>query len=343
VAKIFDELPALIEVMLSTALEYGRWGQAQSDPQTKERAASFGKLYSEARYTLTTGLAGMEKWDEAARIAERHESLDALAVILLDHIWFLEAARDEVGVSPVQAQTIKTTRSAKIAKLEDCFAKYGEAFAYPVYAHLLESHGVDGVLGFELDRHGYKTKFLRSRPELARISWIHDVQQEKNVHHAAETLLDLALNKEQQVWNKKVELSLGKLAMLAEQSSSSSQDFRVNADEARKEEKLKQVDKELVAIKIQQCVYDVVSRCTYAAVDDKAAFEFVMDTHGKEIPNRQKALHHIFADGVKRLLNHEVLDAMTLIDLLTLMLFDESSRELIYNPFWLALKVSDSV
>lgn len=341
-AKIFDELPALIEVMLSAAQEYARWGQAQSEPQTKERAASFAKLYSEARYTLTTGLADMEKWEEAARIAERHESLDALAVILLGHIWYLEAAREEPNVSPVLAQTLKTTRSAKMTKLEDCFAEYGEAFAFPAYAHLLESHGVDAVLGFELDRQGFKTKFLRSRPELARISWIHDVQQEKDVDHAAQTLLDLALNKEQQVWNKKVELSLGKLALLAEQGSGSN-DFRVNADEARKEQKLKQVDQELVAIKIQQSLYNAVSRCTYAAVDDKAAFEFVMDTHGKDIPARQKALTQIFADGVKRLLNHEALDAMTLIDLLTLMRLDESSSELIFNPFWLALKVADSI
>jgi nuclear pore complex protein Nup133 len=155
-------------------------------------------------------------------------------------------------------------------------------------------------------------------------------------------LLDLALNKEQQVWNKKVELSLGKLALLAEQGSGSN-DFRVNADEARKEQKLKQVDQELVAIKIQQSLYNAVSRCTYAAVDDKAAFEFVMDTHGKDIPARQKALTQIFADGVKRLLNHEALDAMTLIDLLTLMRLDESSSELIFNPFWLALKVADSI
>lgn len=342
-AKIFDELPALIEVMLSTAREYARWGQAQPESQTKERAASFAKLYSEARYTLTTGLAGLEKWEDAARIAERHDSLDALAVILLDHIEVLEAARNEPNVSSVEIQTLKTTRSAKMTKLEDCFAEYGEDFAFPAYAHLLESHGVDAVLGFELDREGYKTKFLRSRPELARISWIHDVLQERDVDHAAQTLLDLAFTKEQQVWNKKVELSLGKLALLAEQGAQSNGDFRVNADEARKEQRLKEVDQELVAIKIQQSLYNAVSRCTYAAVDEKAAFEFVMDTHGKEIPNRQKAVNHIFSDGVKRLLNHEVLDAMTLIDLLTLLRLDDSSSELIFNQFWLALKVADSI
>ena len=343
IAKISDELPALIEVMLSAAQEYARWGEAQSEPQTKESAASFSKLYHESRYSLTTSLASMEKWEEATKIAERHESLNALAEILLDHIEFLESARSQPDVSSVTAQTLKTTRQAKLTKLEDCFTEYGQEFAFPVYAHLLERHGVDAVLDFELDRQGFKTKFLRSRPELARISWIHDVEQERNVDHAANTLLELALNKEQQVWNKKIELSLGKLALLAEQGSKPSSDFRVNADEARKEEQLKQVDQELVAIKIQQSLYNAVSRCAYNAVDDKAALEIVMETHAKEIPKRQKALYHIFEDAIKRLLKHEALDAMSLIDLLTLVRLDESSSELLFNPFWLALKVAASV
>lgn len=342
VAKIFDELPALMEVMLSSVREYARWATAQSDASTQDAGEKFAKHYAEARYDLSTALATMHKWEEAVRIAEKHDSLDALAVVLLDHISFLENARSQPGVSPLKSQTLKTTRSAKLTKLEDCFVEYGEDFAFPAYAHLLESHGVDSVLGFELDREGLKTKFLRSRPELARISWIHDVQEENNLDHAAQTLLDLALNKEQQVWNKKVELSLGKLALMAEQGIKSSS-FRVNADEAAKEEKLKQVDQELVAIKIQQSLCNAVQLCTVDAVDEKAALEFAMETHSKAIPRRQKALHHIFEDGMKRLLKHEALDAMTLIDLLTLMGLDKDSSELIFNPFWLALKVAESV
>ena len=54
------------------------------------------------------------------------------------------------------------------------------------------------------------------------------------------------------------------------------------------------------------------------------------------------AQHQLFEEGMKRLLRHEALDAMTLIDLLTLVSLKPESREEIAHPFWLALKVADS-
>jgi nuclear pore complex protein Nup133 len=199
------------------------------------------------------------------------------------------------------------------------------------------------VLAFGLETLGFKTRVLRSRPELARISWINDIQEEKQVGHAAETLIHLALEKEHQVWSKKIELSLGKLALLAEmEKKSQPSSLKPSAGELRLDQKLAQVDKELITVKIQDQLYAQVFPSTYDAVDEAAALNLAMEAHGANVPKRQKALRQLFEDGMERLLKHEALDAMTLIDLLTLVELSQESREEIAHPFWLALKVAES-
>ncbi|KAF4966854.1 hypothetical protein FSARC_5511 [Fusarium sarcochroum] len=342
VSKIFEELPTLTDGMLTSVLEYARWSAAS--PDQKSMSQHFVKVYQTDRFEKPLALARSGKWEEGASIAEKHECLRALSVILLDHIHELEARLGEPGLSLVETQNLKRLRETKKGKLENSFSTYGQAFAFPAYEFLLQKHGVEDVLEFDLDKYGYKTLFLRSKPELARISWINDVQQEKDVGHGADTLVELALTKEQQVWNKKIELSLGKLALLAEleEKDTKTGGLKVNADEARAEERLKKVDRELIAIRIQDQLYHQVLPSTYDAVDDAAALNFAMEVHSMNIPRRQKAQHQIFEDGLKRLLKHEALDAMTLIDLLTLIYLKPESRAEIAHPFWLALKVAES-
>lgn len=342
VSKIFEELPTLIDGMLTSVLEYARWSTTQ--PDQKVMSQQFAKVYATDRFEKPLALARSGKWEEGASIAEKHECLRALSVILLDHIQVLENRLGEPGLSLVETQNLKRLRDSKKTKLQNSFSTYGQAFAFPAYEFLLQKHGVEDVLEFDLDNYGYKTQFLRSKPELARISWINDVQQEQDVGHSADTLINLALTKEQQVWNKKIELSLGKLALLAELEEKDAKNggLKVHADEVRVEEKRNKVDKELVTIRIQDQLYHQVLPSTYDAVDDAAALNFAMEVHSMNIPRRQKAQHQIFEDGLKRLLQHEALDAMTLIDLLTLIYLKPESRAEIPNPFWLALLVAES-
>ncbi|RFU72478.1 hypothetical protein TARUN_9787 [Trichoderma arundinaceum] len=342
IARIYKDLPAAIDGMLTSVLEYARW--AETIPDQKTMGQSFAKEYQKERYSRPISLGRAGKWEEGAVIAEKHGCLDGLAVILLDHIEELELMLTEPGLTAFESQNLRALKDRKETELEERFTRYGQEFAFPVYEYMLEKHGVDAVLAFELETLGYKTRFLRSRPELARISWINDIQQEKQVGHAAETLIHLALEKEQQVWSKKIELSLGKLALLAEleQKSQAPGVLKLNADEVRIEQQLAHVDKELITVKIQDQLYAQVFPSTYDAVDEAAALNFAMEAHSANVPKRQKALRQLFEDGMERLLKHEALDAMTLIDLLTLVDLRPESREEIAHPFWLALKVAES-
>lgn len=343
--KIYNDLPTLTDGMLTSLLEHARYARTAAGSEERRMAQEFAKAYQVDRYERPCYLARIGHWESAARMAKKHRSLDALAAILLDHIEKLETDGAQPNLSPQERQSLRDQRESKKEQLENGLSEFGDEFAFPLYDFLLEKHGVGAVLEFDLDRLGFKTQYLRSKPELAKISWINDVEVERDVGHAAETLLGLGLAKEQQVWNKKTEISLGKLALLAEaeEQSESADSFSVKADEARREEKLSKADKELTSIKIQEQLHSHVLPSTYGAVDDAAALSFAMDAHSTNIPRRQKALHQLFEDGMKRLLKHEALNVLSLVDLLTLIsLRPETAGELVADPFWLALCVAEA-
>ncbi|GAO18091.1 hypothetical protein UVI_02059750 [Ustilaginoidea virens] len=348
IRKIFDELPVLTDCMLTSVLEHARWGMANSD-SNRSLAEEYAKTYDADRHDKPIALARAGKWEQASAIAEKHGCLSALAVILLEHIEILETGLGEPGLSAAQVKSLKNLRQAKKTQLEDSFSRYGEPFAFPLYEGLLEKHGVEAVLEFDLDTLGFKTSFLRSRPELARISWIHDVEQERDVDHAANTLVELALKREDQVWKKKIELSLGKLALLAEAeaeaeagSKDDARSLKVKSDDARREERLRLVDNELIMVRIQDQLHGQVAPSTHAAVDRAAALHFAVEAHSSNIPRRQRALLRLFAEGMEQLLDHQALSPMDLIDMLTLVSLKPEARDEIANPFWMALKVANN-
>jgi nuclear pore complex protein Nup133 len=338
--QIRTDLPNLVDAMLTSVLEHARFMAAQTSQKDRAAAQEFYKIYQTYQKDIPLRLARKGQWQQAARLAEKHHCLSGLAIILVEHIGSLEGEMESPDLSPMQKQTARTSRASKKTDVERCLKDYGETFAFPLYDYLLEAHGIHSVLDFELDKYGFKTKYLRNRPDLAKISWIHDVQHEKNVNHAAKTLVDLAFAKEQHAWSKKVELSLGKLALLAEAEEENSL-LKVKADEAYREDAISRIDAELISIRIQDELYKQIVPSTREAVDEAAALSFAMDAHSTNIPRRRKAPQQIFEDGIKRLLRHETLDPMTLIDLLTLVyLSPEAKRGMMADPFWLALKVA---
>ncbi|KJZ78729.1 hypothetical protein HIM_02120 [Hirsutella minnesotensis 3608] len=340
--RMFDDLPKLIDGMLTTMLEYARWGNTRTD--RKALAQEYAKSYNVERHDKTISLAHVGKWEQAAQIAEKHGCLSALAAIVLEHLDRLDSQLSQSDAPESELNALKITQQAKKTQVEDCLSKYGEAFAFPVYDFILGKHGVSDVLNFKLDTLGYKTRFLRSRPNLARISWINDVQQEKDLDHAADTLIHLALSDENQIWKKKIELSLGKLALLAdaEVQSQPQLSFSVKTDKERREKKLERVDNALILVKIQDHLYSQILPSTYEALDGQAAVNFALEAHSTNIPRRQKALLQLFTDGMTQLLDHQILDPMYLIDLLTLVALGPEPSETAAHPFWLALKIADT-
>lgn len=341
--SIRDMLPALTSRYFIALDEFISWTEKSSDPDMQKEGQKCLEDYDANVFEKILRLKDYDLWDEAIALAQEHKAYAALADVLVQHILMLEESAVAPGVSTSKAEECHAKAEERKRQMGGYFTQYQERFAFPAYEALLDASGVQAVLEFPYDNEGYCTKFLRSRPELAKISWINDVERENDIHRAAETLLTLSFTREQQVWSKKIELSLGKLALLAEEADQSNGDSEMaNGYSDSKAASLEKVDQALEVIAVQNGFYNQIRPTIEEAVDERAEFELAIKYHGTWVnaQKKQKALQSVFEDGMERLLKHEALPPLTLIDLLTLAYLDPKHFEAIGDQFYLALKVA---
>ncbi|KAK4676697.1 hypothetical protein QC764_402490 [Podospora pseudoanserina] len=335
-------LPPLISQYLQSLIDQASWATESEVSEIQERGKLYLKAYAEEVYDKVTRLKDFELWEEAIQLAKEYKGFDALAEVVVQQILLME--QKAASAVPQNAENMQFQVEEKKKRMGRLFDDYGANFAFRAYEVLLENSGVQAVLDFPYDRHGFATLFLRAKPELAKISWINDVQRENDIDHAAETLLNLGLSRKQQIWNKKIELSLGKLAFLAEEAEQSTNGDHVSSAStdllAKTSINLEKIDQELEIIKIQDTLYKTILPIIKEGVDESAELELLLKEQAVLIPKRQKAFHRIFEDGMSRLLKHEALHPATLIDLLTLADLGEQYEHVIPDPFCLALKVA---
>ena len=344
IRQIRGSLPSLTEIYLTALQEMSRWALSSDNSKTVTLGQSFEETYERDRHDKVVLLSQSENWDAAVKLAEHHRSLSALAEIMISEISSIRERLEEGALSPEQIKRLEERMATKERQVEGYFAAYGKEFAFPFYQCQLEQHGVDAVLEYKGDKH-LKTMFLRTKPELARVSWINDIIGEEDIMRAADTLLELGLSHEQQIWNKKIELSLGKLARMAEATNSASkslysaQDATIDATVA--DAGVEAIDKELAIIKIQDMLYGQIRPVVSVALDESEELPMAMEAFPLKIPKKYKVLSEIYELGIGRLLKHEALDPMTLIELLTLIELQPDLKEMISDQFFLAIQVAN--
>ncbi|KAI0472946.1 Non-repetitive/WGA-negative nucleoporin C-terminal-domain-containing protein [Xylariaceae sp. FL0804] len=343
IQKTWALLPRLTDVYLRVLQELARSYLASEDPKKQADGQKYQAYFERDRHEKVVLLAKTESWEAAIQLAESNRSLAALAEVLTREI---DSLRDQLGdgVPAGRLARVESKMSEKEDKVRDCFAIYGEDFAFPFYEYLFSTYGVDALLEYDGDK-TYKTAYLRRNPELAKISWINDITGEDDIDHAADTLLNIGLTREQYVWNKKIELSLGKLARLAESSRPSSkasmsvQELNVNG--TAEDAQVTAIDRELAIIAIQDDLYNTQIRPIIRdSLDESADLALVQEAFPLKHPKKYKILSQIFEDGLKRLLQHEALDPLTLIDVLTLLNLPADTEEAITDQFFLAIQVA---
>ncbi|CAJ2503119.1 Uu.00g105130.m01.CDS01, partial [Anthostomella pinea] len=342
--KTRDILPELTEIYLTVLQELARSFLASDDAKMSADGLKYESLYEQDRHSKVVLLSESKNWESAIRIAESHRSLPALAEILTREIDKLRDQLAACGGAPDEVARLESSMASKEEKIKDCFARYGQDFAFPFYEYLFTTYGVDALLEYDGEK-TFKTMYLHSKPELAKISWINDVIAQEDIDHAADTLLDLGLVREQQVWNKKIELSLGKLARMAESSRPSSKASmsvqEVNVNGTAEDARVDAIDRELTIIEIQNEFYDTQIRPVISvALDESEELGLVREAFPLKHPKKYKIISQIFEDALKRLLKHEALDPLTLIDLLTMASLPPETKEQIADQFFLAIQVA---
>lgn len=338
--SIRDTLPSLCDQLVITLTEYTRWSDGNGDQSADGNGTLFSskcrKVLDQTSNQLMK-LAALDLGDEALGVAEKHRLERAMAELVVNQ--FLDL-RDQTNLSP--HPELLRSLSNKKQQLVQYMDRYGAGFAFEVYSMLMDRGGPQEVLNFSSsDKQGYATLFLRNEPRFGKVSWINDIEHEKDLQNAAKTLIDVG-QREEQVWSKKIELSLGKLTLMAEgggadSEKESSEDL---SKAAKYDAELARVERDLEVIRIQDRTYQMLSPAFQDAVDDEAAVELAMQTFAPKIPKKYKVLYDDLQDAMGLLVSHKAMPPLTLVNLLTLIRLDEIGG-LETDLFCSAIRVAD--
>ncbi|KAI7600949.1 hypothetical protein KC343_g15446 [Hortaea werneckii] len=187
------------------------------------------------------------------------------------------------------------------------------------------------------------TRYLRAEPGRAGICWLNDILGEKAYGHAGTVLSESAAEQETRLWAKKVELSMGKLSLLAAQEGKAP---RSPAAELR--QIIQRPQRELRIVDVQERLTAHVRSEVLSALDRQAELELVIKRFGTRTQGFD-SLNRLLETLLERLLSNHVLSVDELIDVLTLMdsvvaphEAERSDRSLEGQEFVLALQALEA-
>lgn len=320
VRKLRMEAPEMVDINTISVTERYRWMLARDDEEDRETVEQ-GKLVLNAsvqvREQQITKVADLMLVEEAIKVAEKHRVFSTLASLLIDELvdlglrveyldngGFLEAEDRESLLA--QIQTIETRTSEYINR-------YREDFTNAMYRCYLGKGELHALVSDTTGKNAYLSDFLRSRPELSRLTWINEVHASKDFDRASDVLLRLAHDEERDAWSKKVQLSIGKLARLTGRNYSQKEGLIIpdggSAD-------LVPTNKELAVLGLQEMASRYIGPVIAGAIDEKAELELAGQVFGNK--SLGEGLADLLAERLLQLISHKAMSAFELIDLLTL-------------------------
>jgi nuclear pore complex protein Nup133 len=315
--RIRQQNPALVDLAIRTSTERIRWSLSQDSPQLQIEAEETRASQAAAQDGQITFLAtDLDLPDYAIALAEKHQIMSTLASVM---VMELSDCADKIRDPGLSEEEFKAWGSRALDLQENIrryFSKFGDIWANALYEHEIEIGAMTHLLDNYPEQRQYLTKFLRGKPEYSKLAWIHEVTHERDVDHASKTLLDLGLKREQDVWSKKIELSLGMMARMAARKPNQSNGALIpDGDQTE----VAAARRELGLVNIQDQVYDHILPSIKDAIDENAEVQLALEALGNKGLKKQKRSASLLEESVGRLVRHESMDALTLIDLLTLM------------------------
>ncbi|KAH8821044.1 Non-repetitive/WGA-negative nucleoporin C-terminal-domain-containing protein [Xylogone sp. PMI_703] len=306
VNKVRLDTPTLIDLSIRVSTERIYWDLAQGTSKFQMEAEQIKAIQAASQDGSINLLTEVDLVDEAISLAEKYEILPSLAAVLMGELDLLGLRIRSISLDSEDFTAFGRRAHALEELVNAEFTKFGKEWAEALYEYYVSNGSMRPLLDVGKDQQLFLTQFLRSKPEYSKLSWINDVTREKNFDLASKTLLDLGLRREQDVWSKKIELSLGRLAGLASQTHNQIEDFPASQEQ-------------LALIRIQEEIYNHIRPSIRDAIDDNAELQLALEAHGNKQLKRLRVFSSFLEEAMDKLIKHEAMDALTLIDLLTLM------------------------
>lgn len=311
VVKVINENVRLVKILFEAYRERLAWSAGS------KYAPGLEEKFRRSREHHLQGLVKIGQAGAGLSIAEEFQDMESLVRLVVSETAYLVESFDEPGLDESEREVITVRMDELQANVQRYFETFGDAWATAYFDSHLASHRCYGLFKSKTFQ-APLTRYLRT-DKRGRLGWINEVLNEKDLGRAQAALTTLATGQEVRLWNKKVELALARLAG--------------STDSA-----------ELQVIQVQEQLLAHVQGALFGAVDKAAELQLLTDAYAismrKTLPALQQLLELAFDD----LINHKVLTAEQLVDVLTLMdSVPSGDDDLSSQEFHLALKVLRAV
>lgn len=308
--RIAAENPQFVVLICKTYQERINWTRSRESKKYNGKADQLCISYDQQRHDHIRALSGIGQTHSAMALAEKYRDMDTLTEIIVAETQYLI---DQSSTAVVEERTIIDN------ELEDMTARVSRYFNrfQDDWANAFFNEGFSGdQAGLTLSQgqirwENYLSRYLRADPSRAKMCWINDITSSDDYQHASQALAESAIQHEDQLWSKKVELSLAKLSMLAADEAGTDNDGQ---DSSRAEMALQN---ELKIVDVQEKLYRHMLPEVLHALDQRAELELAMDRFGQGVKNFGM-LSQLLESSIAKLLPHQALELEELIDVLTL-------------------------
>jgi nuclear pore complex protein Nup133 len=325
--QIACQADAVIKLGCKSHVERYRWLIAQEDEAVHAQGLNLQHQFeTKIRREQIVALYDMGESLRGLILAEDLGDFSALVELSLRELDFQKARLPKTNSSAAKRQNASSTDELRYieTQIAHYFEKFGQDFAAQFHKGQISSHRLADLMDKDLGPKGERTKFLRSNPSCAKLSWINEALNEDDMAETGKSLMVAARDQEPNVWCKKLELSLAKLALktIASNAEPSSDipngTMAINQEEEANKVML-QSDRELSILAIQQQLYNHIRPTILEALDQDAAPQEVMRKFGSTITESRSSLAELLRNGFSDLMSHRCMKPETLIDVLTLM------------------------
>jgi nuclear pore complex protein Nup133 len=330
--------PELVLICCQTHMERCRWLSARQDEKERHAGSRLEEVFfHKHRQQLISELATLGQTHEGMKLAEHFKDMPTLVELVISEMKYLhdiivsEDSNNEDVISA--ANGLKQLKK----RVHGYFDRFGYDWAREFFSINIQEENALKIFDPDMTSKQYLTRYLRSRPDGAKLSWINDVLNENDIFHAAESLSFASENLEANRWCRKVESSLAKLALLGSQVAASPQESHESLQKVKE-----QTDTTLELVVVSDKVYSFIQPILKHSLDKEFALGESLTAFYAWAKPEQPALQSVLKQGLELLLNQRTLPAPLFIDTLTLMRIKadaEDYHELRKGQFWLAIRV----
>jgi nuclear pore complex protein Nup133 len=339
ITKLKENIPRQFKALSRIYVEKSRWCAAQHALEPVEAGRKLQKAYTEHRKTALFKMGAIDLTEQAIKLAEDFDDMPALAELMIDLREETKRRYAQQRVNGSIPEGLDEELKQLKQRVDNYFERLGDKWADAWFTRYIAIGTPASLLTECRDYQQQLTRFLRHRPGYAKLSWINDVLGEGDYGSAANTLSNLAATQESDLWSKKVETALAKLAKLSViQLEQHPPDVTASleADNAH-------LTWQLRLTAIQEKLYAHICPALHGALDSSAELQLANEQFGKVLVDSKPALREALQRGLAKVVGRCPAAPDELIDVLTLMdpirWPEVEGDEVIDNEFALALRV----